>query len=234
MRLERTFIALDHMNAEDVFALLKEWGPSLGAVKVGMELFYGAGPGIMAKIRNFFPGKIFLDLKLHDIPQTVALSIKALSPLAPDYLTLHLAGGRAMIEAAREMVDRERMPTKLLGVALLTSLDPKSFHEATGVAEDQFLSIFDSMRILAESAGTHGMILSPLELPRLTDSKLIKVCPGIQFSQIESPDQKRVATPQMAFAAGADYIVIGRAWRNSPDRSTRLKELIIAEKQSPK
>ena len=218
------------MSLKEAEALLVEWGPHFHHIKIGMELFYKGGPAWWNKIRSLYSGKIFLDLKLHDIPQTVKLAVEALGALSPDFLTIHLAGGERMLEAALEAVEKNRLPTKLLGVSILTSLAPQDWADTLNIPTEHFQKSFLSLTNLATKVGLPGLILSPQELQFITTTKLIKVCPGIQFATTPaSTDQRRVATPGQTFASGADYLVIGRAWRNASDKKKALLELLEAE-----
>jgi len=222
-RRTRLIAALDTANE----AQAAEWagllGPHVDAIKLGLEFTYGQG---MQAVRRVAAGsRLFLDLKLHDIPNTVAGSIRALgqalAPLCPAMLTIHAQGGTAMIVAARSALDKvfpvgER--PLLLAVTVLTSLDAEMLHE-TGVAGGPRQQALRLGR-LAMRSGADGLVCSPHEIAPLRDAvgdAPILVVPGIRLEGAEAGDQKRVMTPGQARAAGADWIVIGRPITRAPD-----------------
>ncbi|MBI2522079.1 MAG: orotidine-5'-phosphate decarboxylase [Bdellovibrio sp.] len=234
--LDRTFVALDNMSLQDVRVFLKK-NPEILNVKIGLELFLAHGPLVVTTLRSEFKTlqKIFLDLKLHDIPQTVKKAISALKDLPIDFLTLHLTGGREMLLAAREAQQAWLKTTQLLGVSFLTSLDQQDFREIWGIEENEIAFAFQRLFSLALDVNIPGLILSPLELQQIsameksTAKKLIKITPGIRFHEDQQKqkthDQKRMATFEQAFTAGADYVVIGRSLTACEDIKTRLKAL---------
>ena len=234
--LDRTFVALDNMSLEQVRILLKN-NPEIVNIKIGLELFLAHGPQIVHILRTEFKllQKIFLDLKLHDIPQTVKKAILALDKMPVDFLTIHLTGGKEMLQAALEAQQAALKNTKLLGVSFLTSLDQKNFLELWGIKANDIPLAFQSLFSLALDIAIQGLILSPLELPQIialeksVGRRMIKVTPGIRFREDQqnhkTHDQKRIATFEEAFTAGADYVVIGRSLIESPDLKMRLKTL---------
>ena len=200
------FVALDTPDlarAHDVAARVRD---HVGGLKLGLEFFAAHGqPGVRAMAAHGLP--IFLDLKLHDIPHTVAKAVEALGPLSPAILTVHAAGGRAMLEAARAAAPAG---TKVVAVTMLTSLDADDLR-ATGVsgsAPDQVARLTD----LARDAGLDGIVCSGAEVAvaRARWPAGFFVVPGIRPADGDSADQKRVVTPRQAVEAGASVLVIGR------------------------
>ncbi|HAZ12450.1 MAG: orotidine 5'-phosphate decarboxylase [Bdellovibrionales bacterium GWA2_49_15] len=225
--LDRTFVALDNMSLKDVRIFLKS-NPEIVNIKIGLELFLAHGPQIVHILRSEFQPlqKIFLDLKLHDIPQTVRKSIQALSGLPVDFLTVHLSGGREMLLAALQAQQASLQNTKLLGVSFLTSLDQHNFQELWGIKANDIAPAFQRLFSLALDVAVHGLILSPLELAQLKGKNILKITPGIRFAEDgKTHDQKRIATFEEAFNAGADYIVIGRSLTECTDIKKRLRDL---------
>jgi orotidine-5'-phosphate decarboxylase len=177
-------------------------------LKLGLEFFAAQGP---AGIARFSGRAVFLDLKLHDIPNTVAGTVRALLLLRPALLTLHAGGGAAMIAAARAAVDSARSATRLLGVTVLTSLDEAALH-SIGVAASPLQQAVRLGR-LAMEAGAHGLVCSAHEVAALRTSlgpEPVLVVPGIRPAGSAAGDQARTTTPRAAIDAGADYIVVGR------------------------
>lgn len=189
--------------------------PYCALLKLGLAFFCAQGPiGI-----GQFHHPVFLDLKLHDIPATVAAAVRALAPLHPGMLTLHAAGGAAMIAAAREAAERAPGPrTRLLAVTVLTSLDTAAL-EAAGVAGGTHAQVLRLAR-LALAAGADGVVCSGHEVAMLRDALgagPLLVVPGIRPIGTSPDDQARVMTAREAMAAGADYIVVGRPITGAPD-----------------
>jgi orotidine-5'-phosphate decarboxylase len=207
--LEQTIVALDGMSLAEVFNFLNQCKGQIPRGKIGLELFNSFGPEIVNKIYDQYKLKIFLDLKLHDIPQTVYQAIKSLQGLPVEFLTIHLSGLSEMIQAALKARDEFLPNTKLLGVTYLTSLSESELQ--TIYPQFNLSQSFLRLVQLAEQLKMDGLILSGHELP-LVKSSILKVCPGIRLSE-EGPthDQKRVMTAQTALSQGADFLVIGRA-----------------------
>ena len=209
MTASRLIVALDTSD----LARARDWasaaGPFCGLFKLGLEFILANGA---AGVRAIQGRPIFLDLKLHDIPNTVAGAIRAVLPLAPSMLTVHAGGGSAMIAAARQAAEDAgpRRPM-ILAVTVLTSLDAAQL-AATGVRDAPSLQVLRLAR-LAIAAGADGLVCSPEEVALLRgslDSRVKLVVPGIRLSRTAEDDQKRVMTPKQAIAAGADWIVVGR------------------------
>jgi len=200
-------VALDTSDLDRARDWASAVAPYAGMVKVGLELFLAHGA---ASVRTL-AGPVFLDLKLHDIPNTVAGAMRAVLPLAPAMLTLHAAGGAAMMEAARRALDTDGAATQLLAVTVLTSLDAEALH-ATGVAGGPRQQVLRLAR-LALSAGAHGLVCSPHEVAMLRDAlgtTPVLVVPGIRPDGSSMSDQVRTMTPRAAMEAGANWIVVGR------------------------
>jgi orotidine-5'-phosphate decarboxylase len=208
---DRILVALDLTDLEHARALAQMLKGTVGGIKIGLELFSAHGnEGVHALASLGLP--LFLDLKLHDIPNTVASAIRAILPLAPRLVTVHAAGGPAMLRAAAEAAaeagaDRPR----LVAVTVLTSLDEHDLGllGQRGPLAEQVLRLAD----LAQGAGIDGVVASPQEVAMLRarcGSDFLLVVPGVRPTWSETADQKRVMTPADAVAAGADYLVVGR------------------------
>ena len=205
-------IACDFSGADKVFEFLDRFGDKKPFVKIGMELFYSAGPDIVKKLKER-GHKIFLDLKLHDIPNTVKKSMAVLSGLGVDITNLHAAGTVRMMEAALEGLTRpDGTRPLLIAVTQLTSTDQESMEQDLLIKEpiDQVVMHYAKN---AAKAGLDGVVCSPLEAGKVHEScgnGFITVTPGVRFADGEVGDQKRVMTPAQAKAIGSDYIVVGR------------------------
>jgi orotidine-5'-phosphate decarboxylase len=209
MAADRLIVAIDTTDMVRAASLARAVAPHCGLLKLGLEFFTANGPDGVRAIEG---RPIFLDLKLHDIPNTVAGAVRAVLPLGPRMLTLHAGGGAAMIEAARAAAEAagDHRPL-LLAVTVLTSLDAAAL-AATGVAGTP---VQQAMRLgrLAVASGADGLVCSAHEIAPLRDAlgpgvKL--VVPGIRPAGSRADDQARTMTPREALAAGADWIVVGR------------------------
>jgi orotidine-5'-phosphate decarboxylase len=192
--------------------------------KVGLQLFCAAGPGIACDIKSI-GAKLFLDLKLHDIPNTVERAAEAVSGLKADFLTVHLLGGRAMSAAAKNRL--VETPTQVLGVTVLTSHDQQSLNEI-GLTDDLTNQVL-RLASVADSAGLDGLVASPLEIAPLRNrfgSRFKLVIPGIRPAWSVSNDQKRTLSPSAALAAGADYLVIGRPITGAPVPAEAFQRIV--------
>jgi len=238
--MKRIIVALDNLTENEIFSFLNSWPKDLRpTVKIGLEMFCLKGPDFVKKIYEETGADIFLDLKLHDIPQTVKKAVKSLEGLPIKFLTVHLSGGKKMLELAQEQAEISLPGTTILGVSYLTSLDENDFSQIWGVNEADILKAFERLFNLAFISGIGGVVSSPLELEFLKGlekkhgKKLIKVTPGIRFideiSGGNTQDQKRVETPQSALSKGADFLVIGRSLTkasNLQDRIDTLKSIL--------
>ena len=205
-------IACDFASKEEVFAFLDKFNEEKPYVKIGMELFYGAGPEIVREIKKR-GHKIFLDLKLHDIPNTVKKAMKVLSSLDVDMCNLHAGGTIPMMEAAIEGLTREDGTRPLLiAVTQLTSTDQEHM-ESDLLIHDPIDKVVMHYASNAKKAGLDGVVCSPLEAGKVHDlcgREFITVTPGVRFADGDVGDQKRVTTPEKAKEIGSDYIVVGR------------------------
>ena len=235
-KLDRVILAVDDMTHTEVRELLKNWpSPKMPIIKVGLELFLKYGQPLIIDLFQEFKVKIFLDLKLHDIPNTVAKSIRSLKGLPIEFLTIHLSGGREMIRRALEEAKTNLPETKILGVSLLTSLDKNDFLELWSFSDQQVKTTFNNLFSLALELKVHGVVCSPIELKLITslESKhhesLLKVTPGIRFEDEilngSIGDQKRVLSPENAFNSGANYLVMGRSLTKSTQLDKRIEHL---------
>ncbi|HEY4249614.1 MAG TPA: orotidine-5'-phosphate decarboxylase [Roseomonas sp.] len=206
----RIIAAIDTGDAARAEQLGRALAPRTGLLKAGLELFCAGGPPAVARLAALAP--VFLDLKLHDIPNTVAGAVRSLLPLAPAMLTLHAAGGPAMIAAAREAAEQAGAARPmLLAVTVLTSMDAATLSE-TGIAGGPVQQVLRLAR-MALAAGADGLVCSPQEVARIRDAHgaaPFLVVPGVRPAGSAPGDQARVATPAEAIAAGADWLVIGR------------------------
>ncbi len=203
-------IALDYPETESALALVALLGESCRFYKVGSELFTAAGPDVVKRIRD--DGcDIFLDLKLHDIPNTVAGAMRRIAAMGVRLATVHASGGRAMIEAA---VDAAGSDCGVLAVTILTSLDRAAL---AGITGDPNADPGDSVLRLAElaqSAGARGVVCSGEEAPLVRahfGARVEILVPGIRLPGDSAGDQSRIVTPEVAVRAGADYLVLGRS-----------------------
>ena len=200
--------ALDTADADQARAWADALAPHCGMLKLGLEFVLAQGP---VGVRAITVCPMFLDLKLHDIPNTVAGAVRAVLPLRPQMLTLHAGGGSAMIEAARHAADTVQNAPILLAVTVLTSLDSSALH-ATGVAGGPRQQVLRLAR-LALAAGADGLVCSAHEASMLRDALgggPVLVVPGIRPPGSVTGDQARTMTPREAVDAGADWIVVGR------------------------
>lgn len=206
----KVIVALDYANAKEALALVDQLDPSLCKLKVGKELFTATGPALVEKLttKNF---KVFLDLKFHDIPNTVAKACEAASNLGVWMLNVHASGGSEMMQAALEGINKTQNKPHLIAVTILTSMKQKNLDEIgiNNNIENQVIKLAK----LTQQNGLHGVVCSGLEAQLLrqeTDKQFLLVTPGIRPASTNKDDQSRVLTPQQALRSGADYLVIGR------------------------
>ncbi|MGH9480518.1 MAG: orotidine-5'-phosphate decarboxylase [Terriglobales bacterium] len=207
---DRLILALDAADRDTALEWVRGLRPELRWVKVGLELFVAAGPELVRTLRG--QGlEVFLDLKLHDIPNTVAGAVRAAARLEVQMLTLHAGGGKPMLEAAVAAAREAPKPPLLLGVTVLTSLGPADLQalDLPGSAADRVLAWAG----LSQAAGLGGVVASGHEAAELRRRfpGLKLVVPGIRPAGAQPQDQARVMTPAAALRAGADYLVVGRA-----------------------
>jgi orotidine-5'-phosphate decarboxylase len=217
----RDYLALaidNHTSLRQIQHLVTATSRHIGICKVGLELFTRFGPAIIDIIRST-ERKIFLDLKLHDIPNTVAQAVVAAAEHEIDFLTLHTGGGKAMLKAAAEVAATLICPPRLIGVTVLTSIDQIALNEELRV-DGLIAQQIDHLACIAVEAGLNGIVCAA---PDVATVKLLLpagfeiITPGIRLSEGATHDQKRVATPRAAIAAGATMLVIGRAVTEAAD-----------------
>ncbi len=228
---ERLIVALDVPAADDALRLVDRLAGRVGLFKIGSQLFTAAGPEIVRALvaRN---QKVFLDLKYHDIPNTVAAAVKSAFRLGISLLTLHGLGGRAMLEAAAAA--RPAVGLRLLAVTVLTSHDEASLSEV-GLSGP----LFDSVRRLArlaKDAGIDGVVASPHEVGLIREAcgeAFLIVTPGIRRAGAQAGDQARTATPAAALSAGANYLVVGRPITEAADPARAAAAIVREMESSP-
>ncbi|XFA73292.1 orotidine-5'-phosphate decarboxylase [Thermosynechococcaceae cyanobacterium Okahandja] len=211
----KIIVALDVPTLEDAVATVRQL-PQVQFWKVGLQLFCASGPAILDVLKGE-EKRIFLDLKLHDIPNTMAAAVRAIVPFGVDFLTIHTATGSAGLRAAQEALGDS--PTQLLGVTLLTSIDGATLRNELGWGYD-VPKYVRSMAYLAHQAGLGGVICSAQEAAQIKSefgNDFLRVCPGIRPAGSETQDQARSFTPLSAFDQGASYLVVGRPILNAPD-----------------
>lgn len=205
-------IALDFKNELSALSFLEKFGHKRPYVKVGMELFYAEGPKLVRILKNR-GHKIFLDLKLHDIPNTVRGGMRSVSELGVDMVNLHAAGGSVMMRAALEGLTRDDGSRPLLiAVTQLTSTSEELMKNELLISETLENTVISYAKN-ASICGLDGIVCSPLEAGRVKSAcgnSFITVTPGIRFSDSAKDDQRRITTPAMARELGSDYIVVGR------------------------
>jgi orotidine-5'-phosphate decarboxylase len=225
--LDRLIVALDFPNAGSALALVDRLEGSTSWFKVGLELYIAEGNSLVAELKRR-GCSVFLDLKLHDIPNTVAGAVGSAARLGVDMLTVHAAGGPAMLEAAAAAA-KER--PDLLAVTVLTSMDSAQL-EATGVLDGPSVQV-ERLATMAVSCGVEGIVCSPVEISNLrrrVGSEPLLVIPGIRPEGTASNDQRRIATPAAAIASGASYLVVGRPITQAADPFSAA-QAILAEMQ---
>jgi len=224
---ERLIVALDVPAADAALEIAGKLEDQCRWFKVGLELYIAAGPAIVEKLAAR-GHSVFLDLKLHDIPNTVAAAIRSASSLGAKMLTVHAAGGPAMLYAAQEAASAMASQPQLLAVTVLTSMDLAQL-AATGVSA----SPQEQVALLANlglEAGIHGFVCSPQEaaaLRTLTGPEGVLVTPGIRPSGSEKGDQLRIATPTYALDQGASYLVVGRPITQAADPALAAEAILL-------
>jgi orotidine-5'-phosphate decarboxylase len=215
------FVAIDTPDLERALQIAQAVRSEAGGVKLGLEFFAAQGPAGVRRIAQLgLP--IFLDLKLHDIPNTVAKAVEALAPLSPAILTVHASGGREMLAAAKEAAPET---TKVVAVTLLTSLDAGDLHDigVEGSPADQVARL----AWVARDSGVDGIVCSGAEAAAARDiwPEAFIVVPGVRPAGTEVGDQKRVVTPAQALADGANVLVIGRPITGAPDPAQAIRDI---------
>ncbi len=213
----RVIVALDYASGAEAQAFAQRLDPKRCRVKVGKELFTVAGPDLVRQLagRGF---DVFLDLKYHDIPNTVASACKSAAALGAWMINVHAGGGRAMMQAAREALAGLAHPPKLIAVTVLTSMSAEDLRE-TGHGEEPAVLV-GRLAKLAAASGMDGVVSSAQEaslLRKTCGADFCLVTPGIRLADAAQDDQKRIVTPQKAIADGADYLVVGRPITRAAD-----------------
>jgi orotidine-5'-phosphate decarboxylase len=220
---DRLIVALDFPTPAKALALVSVLSDSVSTYKIGLQLYTAAGPAIVQAVAAT-GAKIFLDLKLHDIPNTVAKAVAAAGELGVHMLTVHLSGGSAMLRAA---VEAKPPGLSLLGVTVLTSANQETLAE-TGIASELQAQVV-RLAELGQKCGVDGLITSPQEVRVLREQigqEMILVTPGVRPAWAAADDQKRFTTPSEALKSGADYLVIGRPITANADPPAAIKRLL--------
>lgn len=203
-------IALDFATEAEVMSFLTQFDEPL-FVKVGMELFYQTGPALIDQIKAL-GHDIFLDLKLHDIPNTVGKAMEGLAKLNVDLVNVHAAGGTVMMQRAVEGLRRHNKDIKIIAVTQLTSTSEQQLHEEQNIQTSMETAVLNYAK-LAQQAGLDGVVCSPLETTMIREhcgADFLKVTPGIRPSNSAKDDQQRITTPEQARQLGSTHIVVGR------------------------
>lgn len=218
-------VALDYSTSSEALQLVRSLGDSCRFYKVGSELFTAAGPAVVRAIREL-GHEVFLDLKFHDIPNTVAGAVRSAVATGASMLTVHASGGAAMVSAAVQAAGECRV----MGVTVLTSFSAAGLGEAWGRPIADVGAEVARLAVLCQGAGAHGLVCSGHELAAVRSKApgLHPLVPGIRFAEGEAHDQARVMTPEVASAAGASYLVIGRMVTASPDPVAAMRRVTAA------
>lgn len=219
--------ALDVSDREAMRALIKKLAPYGGIFKLGLEMFVGFGPEVVKEVIAG-GGKVMLDLKLHDIPNTVRKAAKNASLLGAELLTVHASGGSTMLKAAVEGVKEAGSKTKVLAVTVLTSIDEETLNNELGVSKS-VLDQVKSLAMLAKESGVDGVVCSPKEIAAIRECcgpDFLIVTPGIRPKGSAVGDQKRIKTPGEAINDGANYIVVGRPITEANDPAGAMEAIL--------
>ena len=214
---KNVIIACDFKNKEELFSFLRTFEGLNPFLKIGMEIFYKEGPELVKELKKM-GCKIFLDLKLHDIPNTVEKAMRNIAELGVEITNVHAAGGIEMMKAARRGLDFNELGknTELIAVTQLTSISQEALENEL-LIERPLKEVVKKYAEIAREAGLQGVVCSPLEASLIKELNLISVTPGIRFASNSKDDQKRVATPALAKEMGSTYIVVGRSITASND-----------------
>lgn len=234
--LDRTILALDNMQAPEIEKTLQQVQGQISFIKLGLEQYCRYGKSWVRALQTQYQFKLFLDLKFHDIPNTVAKAIESLEGLHIDFMTIHLSGGLNMIQAARLAAQKTLPKAHILGVSYLTSLGAIDLKEIFQFEEAEIPQRFENLFQLAHKGQISGVVCSAHEaqMAKKISPQLLTVCPGIRFldeTSSNAQDQKRVADPRWALDHGVDYMVIGRSLTQSDrvqERFVELKAITLA------
>jgi orotidine-5'-phosphate decarboxylase len=224
MRGDRICIALDFGTRHEVLAMARRLAGRVGWFKVGLEAFAAEGPGLVSEVAAT-GARVFLDLKLHDIPATVAGAVAAAARSGAAIVNVHALGGRAMLEAARDAASRAGLE-RLIAVTLLTSIDAQALADLPMAGHPE--GIARRLALLAKDCGLDGVVCSAMDLEAVRGAcgpDFFTVVPGIRPAGVEAQDQRRVATPEAALRLGADLLVIGRPVTAAPDPEAALERI---------
>ena len=219
-------IACDFKNKEEFLKFIEPFEGLNPFLKIGMEIFYKEGPELVRELKA--KGcKIFLDLKLHDIPNTVEKAMRNIAELGVEITNCHAAGGIEMMKAARRGLDytESGKKTELIAVTQLTSISQEALEKEL-LIEKPLPDVVKQYALNAKEAGLQGVVCSPLEAPIIKELGLLSVTPGIRFADNSKDDQKRVATPDYAKELGSTYIVVGRAITGATDPVAAYKRCV--------
>jgi orotidine-5'-phosphate decarboxylase len=227
---ERVCLALDFPTRHEVLAAARRFAGRVGWFKIGLEAFVTQGPPVVAEVAAT-GARVFLDLKFHDIPATVAKAVSAAARTGASLVNVHALGGRAMLEAARRATADSDI--RLIAVTLLTSLDARALADLPVAGHTE--AIARRLAVLARDCGLDGVVCAAADLLAIRAAcgrEFWTVVPGIRPPGIAAADQKRVATPRAALEAGADLLVVGRAVTEASDPDRAL-DALLSEIESP-
>lgn len=228
--MDRLIVALDHEDVDEARRCVRRLAGRAQRFKVGSVLFSRGGPSVVRELVED-GHDVFLDLKFHDTPTTVGRAVAAVSELGVDLLTVHAAGGPGMLAAARDAADAAERPPRIVAVTVLTSLDATTHRRISGPAARPLEETAIALARLAREEGMDGVVCSPLEAADLREALgpgALLVVPGIRpaWSVSDHAGQARIATPAEAIAAGADYLVVGRAITAAADPAEAARRIV--------
>ena len=231
-RGEKVCLALDYAARAETVDAARRFGPRVGWLKIGLEAFVAQGPALVAEVAE--SARVFLDLKFHDIPNTVAGAVAAAARSGAAMINVHASGGRAMLEASRGALTEGPRRPLLVAVTLLTSLDAAALADLPVAGQPE--GIARRLARLAADCGLDGVVCSPADLPGIRaacGSDFLTVVPGVRPAGAPAGDQRRTATPREALAAGADLLVVGRPVTAAPDPDAALDALLAEIESAP-
>lgn len=232
MAKEKLIVALDVDTMEEVEYYVNLLKDEVGMFKIGMQVYNSLGKEVVSRVKEL-GGNVFLDLKLHDIPNTVAQATRVLTKLGVDIFNVHASGGEEMMrkaaEAAREEASRLNIPAPMvIAVTILTSLSDEDM-KAIGYA-DEPANMVKKLGLLTKKAGLDGVVCSPLEVTLIREvcgKEFISVTPGVRPANADVADQKRIMTPKKAIAAGSHYLVVGRPITKADDPVAAARSIVM-------
>ncbi len=222
---ERVCLALDFPSRDEIVAAAKRFAGRAAWFKIGLEAFLSEGPAIVGEVASL-SARVFLDVKLHDIPATVECAVAAAARSGASMVNVHALGGRAMLEAARRAASEHALT--LVGVTLLTSLDTRALADLPVAGHPE--GIARRLALLAKDCGLAGVVCAATDLPVIRAAcgpDFLTVVPGIRPAGSPAGDQKRIASPSEAIRAGADLLVVGRAVTAAHDPDQALDDLLL-------